>query len=169
MSPTTSFFKISCLPCLPLFLKHLHCTHKQHAGCCQGGGGGPPWWHMTWALRSFIFNHQLFPSPTVLARNVVRQQGRGNGGGPSVLSTPHFLKKLRDRLFPALPSTPCCDGDSCLFQQVSGEACDANAVSRKDKMAPSITLCLLTCNSLTHRRLGVSSNNERWPTCGSAP
>ena len=117
---------------------------------------------MTWALRSFIFNHQLFPSPTVLARNVVRQQGRGNGGGPSVLSTPkgvtdkHFLKKLRARLFPALPSTPCCDGDSCLFQQVSGEACDANAVSRKDKMAPSITLCLLTCNSLTHRRSGVS-------------
>ena len=43
---------------------------------------------MTWALRSFIFNHQLFPSPTVLARNVVRQQGRGNDGAISVLSTP---------------------------------------------------------------------------------
>ena len=43
---------------------------------------------MARALRCFFCNNSLFPSPTVLARNVVRQQGRSNGGAISVLSSP---------------------------------------------------------------------------------
>ena len=43
----------------------------------------------------FSFNNSLFPSPTVLARNVLRQQGRGNGGAISALSTPKTWCDLR--------------------------------------------------------------------------
>ena len=53
----------------------------------RGVRGYPPY--------CFSFNNSLFPSPTVLARNVLRQQGRGIGGAISVLSTPKTWCDLR--------------------------------------------------------------------------
>ena len=61
--------------------------------CRAEGLAFVPWY--TNALRCFSFNNSLFPSPTVLARNVLRQKGRGNGGAISVLSTPKTWCDLR--------------------------------------------------------------------------